>query len=331
MGTVCKENSENQVSEGVELDKGYRLLDYKVVRFIAKGAFGAVYQVDHINTLPFALKLESRSSETRNLKMEAVVLRSLLPIRSPYFCRVFFCGKAEKFNFLIMTLVGKNLSELRANCPNRKFSRRTGLQIGIQMINAIQQLHSIGFIHRDIKPANFCINLDNPHQLVMVDFGMCRKYLNDGGTQLRHPRWSVHGFRGTVRYAPLATHYGRDSCRKEDLETIFYVLVELLVGTLPWMTMEEHIHVEHSKQVARTTGLREFLSGCPKQLVHILLYIDNLRFYDAPDYALIRGLLSFALENCQHNGSFEWEEEMKMERKKDEDMRSKDESEIEDG
>lgn len=141
----------------------------------------------------------------------------------------------------------------------------------------------------------------------MVDFGMCRKYLNDGGTQLRHPRWSVHGFRGTVRYAPLATHYGRDSCRKEDLETIFYVLVELLVGTLPWMTMEEHIHVEHSKQVARTTGektalqtdkvynifsgLREFLSGCPKQLVHILLYIDNLRFYDAPDYALIRGLL----------------------------------------
>ncbi|KAF1766379.1 hypothetical protein GCK72_006336 [Caenorhabditis remanei] len=261
MGTVCKDNSENQVTEAVELRTGYRILDYKVVRFIARGAFGAVYQVDHINTLPFALKLESNNAETRNLKMEAVVLR---------------------------------------------------------------------FIHRDIKPANFCMSLENPRQLVMVDFGMCRKYVNDGG-ELRHPRWYVTGLKGTVRYAPLAAHHGRDSARKDDLESLFYVLVELLVGTLPWMTMDDPVHVEHSKQVARTVGLRDFLSGCSKQLVHILLYIDNLRFYDAPDYAMIRGLLHSALESYPHDTAFEWEEEMRSERRKSEYLRSKEEVELEDG
>uniref|UniRef100_A0A1I7TV25 non-specific serine/threonine protein kinase n=1 Tax=Caenorhabditis tropicalis TaxID=1561998 RepID=A0A1I7TV25_9PELO len=262
MGTVCKDNSENQVIESIGLANGYRILDYKVVRFIAKGAFGAVYQVNHINTLPFALKLETRNADIKNLKMDAVVLR---------------------------------------------------------------------FIHRDVKPANFCISLDNPRQLVMVDFGMCRKYVNEGGTELRHPRWFVHGFKGTVRYAPLAAHHGRDSSRKEDLESVFYVLVEMLVGTLPWMVMEETVHVEHAKQVARTSSLHEFLSGCPKQLVHILFYIDNLRFYDSPDYSLIRGLLNNALEKCSQECPYEWEEEMKQERKKSEYLRSKEEIELEDG
>lgn len=331
MGTVCKDNSENQITEMIGLANGYRILDYKVVRFIAKGAFGAVYQVDHINTLPFALKLESRNAEIRNLKMEAVVLRSLLPSRSPFFCRLYFCGRAERFNFIIMTLVGKNLNELRVNCPKQRFSRSSGINIGIQMFSAIQQLHAVGFIHRDIKPANFCISLENPRQIVMVDFGMCRRYVNEGGTELKHPRWFVHGFKGTVRYAPLAAHYGRDSSRKEDLESLFYVLVELLVGTLPWMVMEDLVHVEHAKQIARTSGLHEFLSGCPKQLVHILIYIDSLRYYDAPDYALIRGLLNSAIENCLGAGAFEWEEEMKTERKKSEYLRSKEEIELEDG
>ncbi|CAP30341.2 Protein CBG11137 [Caenorhabditis briggsae] len=262
MGTVSKDNIENQVPEAVELAAGYRILDYKVVRFIARGAFGAVYQVDHINTLPFALKIESRKAEPRNLKVEAVVLR---------------------------------------------------------------------FIHRDIKPANFCMSLENPRQLVMVDFGMCRKYVTDGGSELRHPRWYVHGFKGTLRYAPLAAHHGRESSRKEDLESVLYVLVELLVGTLPWMTMEDQIHVEHAKQIARTIGLHEFLSGCPKQLVHMLFYIDNLRFYDTPDYALLRGLLNSALENGPQDAKYEWEEEMKIERKKSEYLRSKEEVELEDG
>uniref|UniRef100_A0A1I7TV24 non-specific serine/threonine protein kinase n=1 Tax=Caenorhabditis tropicalis TaxID=1561998 RepID=A0A1I7TV24_9PELO len=331
MGTVCKDNSENQVIESIGLANGYRILDYKVVRFIAKGAFGAVYQVNHINTLPFALKLETRNADIKNLKMDAVVLRTLLPIRSPYFCRLYFCGRAERFNFIIMTLVGKNLNELRVSFPKQRFSRSSGLQLGIQMISAIQQLHSVGFIHRDVKPANFCISLDNPRQLVMVDFGMCRKYVNEGGTELRHPRWFVHGFKGTVRYAPLAAHHGRDSSRKEDLESVFYVLVEMLVGTLPWMVMEETVHVEHAKQVARTSSLHEFLSGCPKQLVHILFYIDNLRFYDSPDYSLIRGLLNNALEKCSQECPYEWEEEMKQERKKSEYLRSKEEIELEDG
>lgn len=330
MATVCKENSEHQATDAVELTTGYRILDYKVVRFIAKGAFGAVYQVDHINTLPFALKLESRKADNKNLKVEVVVLRALRDLRSPYFCRLFFCGRAEKFNFIIMTLVGKNLNELRVNYPKQKFSRNSGVQIGIQMVNVVQQLHSVGFIHRDIKPANFCISLENPRQLVMVDFGMCRKYVNDGGSELRHPRWFVHGFKGTIRYASLAAHHGRDSSRKEDLESLFYVLVELLVGTLPWMTMDDAIHVEHAKQVARTVGLSEFLSGCPKQLLHILYYIDSLRFYDAPDYAMIRGLLNSALETSPHDTVFEWEEEMKIEWKKSEYLRSREEVE-EDG
>ncbi|CAI2346245.1 unnamed protein product [Caenorhabditis sp. 36 PRJEB53466] len=329
MGTSLKDNSENQVNGAIELANGFRIVDYKVVKFIAKGAFGAVYQVDHINTLSFALKIENRKADVKNLKMEAVVLKDLAPLRSSNFCRVYFSGRAETFNFIIMTLVGKNLNELRANCAHQKFSKSTGLQTAIQVVSVVQKLHSIGYIHRDVKPANFCVSLEDARQLVMVDFGMCRKYVSNG--QLRHPRWFVRGFKGTVRYASLAAHHGRETSRKDDLESAFYLIVELLVGTLPWMTMEDPIHAEHAKQIARTTNLREFLSGCPKELIHVLMYIDSLNFYDAPDYALIRGLLNRALEKAPKESAFEWEEEMKNERKSRETLRSKEEVELEDG
>ncbi|ETN79602.1 hypothetical protein NECAME_18094, partial [Necator americanus] len=50
----------------------------------------------------------------------------------------------------------------------------------------------------------------------MLDFGMARKFIKEDGT-LRNPRARA-GFRGTVKYAPLACHVHREQCRKDDIE-----------------------------------------------------------------------------------------------------------------
>jgi tau tubulin kinase len=82
--------------------------------------------------------------------------------------------------FMVMKLLGPSLSELRKQRPNGAFSLHTTATLALQMIRAIQSLHSHGYIHRDIKPANFC--MDGEKRVVMIDFGLSRRFLNPDGS-----------------------------------------------------------------------------------------------------------------------------------------------------
>lgn len=67
-------------------------------------------------------------------------------------CKFYGCGRNDKFNYLVMTLQGKNLADLRRESPKQSFSLSTAIRIGSQILKAIKEIHSIGFLHRDIKP-----------------------------------------------------------------------------------------------------------------------------------------------------------------------------------
>lgn len=67
-----------------------------------------------------------------------------------------------------MSLQGKNLADLRRESPRQSFSLSTAIRIGIQILTAIREIHSIGFLHRDIKPVslNFTTSGSNySHQM----------------------------------------------------------------------------------------------------------------------------------------------------------------------
>lgn len=67
-------------------------------------------------------------------------------------CRFIGCGRNDRFNYVVMQLQGKNLAELRRAQPRGAFSLSTTLRLGIQILRAIESIHSVGFLHRDIKP-----------------------------------------------------------------------------------------------------------------------------------------------------------------------------------
>ena len=67
-------------------------------------------------------------------------------------CRFIGCGQNERFGYVVMTLQGKNLAELRRSQPKMCFSVSTTVRLAVQLITAIESIHSIGFLHRDIKP-----------------------------------------------------------------------------------------------------------------------------------------------------------------------------------
>lgn len=77
-----------------------------------------------------------------------------------------------------MAILGPNLQQLFDFCEN-KFSLKTVLIIGMQMIQRLEFLHSNNFIHRDMKPENILIGqLRRKQDIIhLIDFGLVKRYL----------------------------------------------------------------------------------------------------------------------------------------------------------
>ena len=129
-----------------------------------------------------------------------------------------------------MSLQGRNLADLRRSQPKGSFSTHTTMRLLAQMIQAIENVHDIGFLHRDIKPSNFAMGAknDNKRKVYILDFGLARQYTTPSG-ELRQAR-ATAGFRGTVRYASLNAHNNKEMGRHDDLWSLFYMVVEFITG-----------------------------------------------------------------------------------------------------
>jgi tau tubulin kinase len=243
----------------------------------------------------YALKLEDLNADVKLLQMEVLVLNELQARRGRHFCKIEDRGRIRNFNYVVMTMVGKSLHDLRKARQSQHFTLGTAIGCGIQCLEAIEDLHKCGYLHRDIKPANYTIGREENRELrkvYILDFGMARKYVNEQNI-MRRPRDRA-GFRGTVRYAPIGSHDQRDLCRKDDVESWFYTLIELTNGFLPWKNVQERGAVgEFKKRVRREPLL--LLKDCPSEYLEIMRHFDTLNFYDRPNYELIYSLLRSAL------------------------------------
>ncbi|VDK23554.1 unnamed protein product [Anisakis simplex] len=139
---------------------------WKIKMKIGGGGFGEIYEANDIqnHNERVAVKVESSKATKQVLKMEVAVLRRLQGKR--HACKFYGCGRNEKFNYLVMSLQGKNLADLRRESPRQCFSLSTAIRIGIQILAAIREIHSIGFLHRDIKPVSYFANTSSSHSSV---------------------------------------------------------------------------------------------------------------------------------------------------------------------
>ena len=108
---------------------------------------------------------------------------------------------------MIFELLGPSLADLQAYNGGR-FSLKTTLLIADQILQRVEDLHSINFIHRDIKPENFCIGIGyNKDTIYMLDFGLAKRF-SDPRTGLHIKYQSSRALTGTVRYVSINSHLG---------------------------------------------------------------------------------------------------------------------------
>lgn len=288
---------------------------YTIGPQIGQGAFGKIFAARDSETgLLYAIKNESAAAERKTLAFETKILRRIQD--SPYFPRLFDSGEMNSLDWIAMELVGPSLSSILKHNESHKLSLSSGIRCGRHVLRAIQSLHSLGFIHRDIKPANVLIRLSrqsNIPPICLIDFGLCRVYLDQRTKQHEKPRQRT-GFRGTKTYASLNAHSGNDLSRRDDLTSWFYFLLDTLTGSLPWKGVSSNVDVAVLKN---RFDVREAVNDLAPSLYDIWCHITSLQFEDDPDYdMMVRILDDICLQNNFHEDDpYDWAEYMDKYRK----------------
>ena len=267
---------------------------FELLRKIGEGSFGIVYLAMNVRTMELvAIKLEPLSNPALFLKTEAIYLFMLKDVGIP---KLKGFGKNRKYNILVETLLGDSLSSLMKKY-NMHMPLKDTLMIAIQVIERLEYLHSKFLIHRDIKPENFLIGYDDPYIIYLIDFGLCKKYRSTRTGN--HIKFSVlKRTTGTPIYASVSIMKGNQVSRRDDFESIAYMLIYLMKGILPWSLVKGKTKAEKFRKIYQMKILctpEKLCEGLPNEIMEFLIYCKNLHFEEEPKYEYCYSLFNRAL------------------------------------
>lgn len=283
---------------------------YRMEDRLGGGAFGEVYKGRDIKSGRLvAFKMEVSKDVVRShLNLEHKIYRRFnecpVTVGIP---QVYYCGKVGDYTVLIMELLGPCLEELFTLC-HRKFSVKTVCMLGLQIVERLQYTHSCGYLHRDIKPENFVMGLGpSSHIVYIIDVGLAKAWRDSSGRHI--PFADGKSLTGTARYVSINTHEGYQQSRRDDLESVTYLLMYFLRGSLPWQGLKSpksDVRYERICHVKKTTSPEKLAEGLPPQFGTLVRYARELEFHQEPNYNYCTQLIFDAMGNADVDYRYQW-------------------------
>lgn len=292
---------------------------FRIEHKIGGGNNGDIFQGTDIHTGEVvAIKLERVRRYRKHLICERVsklinaydicyiyvmVTTSLLHAFQDGFAKLKWYGAEGDYYILIIDLLGPNLHELFASF-DRKFTLKTVLTLADQLITRFEILHSISYTHGSVKPENFAIGCGVYRNICyMIDFGRSKKYQD--ARSCRHIEKNENSVRHKGAFASINAGLGLPYSRRDDMQSLGYMLLYFLRGSLPWSTASLASEALHLKQ---TISVDELCEGNPAEFKDYLAHVESLAFEDRPDYEYMRGLFKavFIRSDFEDDGVFDW-------------------------
>ena len=302
--------------------------NFVVFKPFSQGSYGVIYHCISLrDSAELAVKKEEKSitsfSSNKNilknsqLYTEAKIYKTLLKIYEKELSgkvkipqekilgvpKFYGMGETDEYYYLIIELLGPNLNELYRFCKN-KFSITSICLIALQIINRLEYLHANNYIHRDIKPENFIIgNKKTSNIIYLIDFGLSKKYKYIKNGQHIPYKEGKKYLIGTARYASVNAHNGIELSRRDDLESLSYLLIYLSKGNLPWIGVkndkENNINkYQKINEIKCKISTEVLCYGLPDEFGEFLNYCKRLKFEDKPNYDYLRNLFLRCLINA---------------------------------
>eukprot|EP00659_Diplonema_papillatum_P008302 gene8302-12815_t len=256
---------------------------YTITGRLGCGTYGEVYKALYVsNGVSVAIKVAKKEIGILQIKSESKAYahcRARCPdIRLP---KLHWAGPCNGSHVMIMEVLGDDIDCLLQRC-NGRFSGRTVAAVAAEMLELLHTLHMrVGCIHRDVKPANFALK---DRSLYLLDLGFARTWSHPNGKHIEFSQ-SPSRFMGTPRFASFRSHFGEQSSRRDDLESLGYSLLYMLTGTLPWISLNSSVEVAACKQ--RLSADPSALSNQNWFLSEYFARTFALGFEEEPDYAAL--------------------------------------------
>jgi serine/threonine protein kinase len=259
---------------------------YMLLERLGAGAYGSIYKGQNVRSKEFvAVKVEAIQESLHLLKNEAKIYHYLNgAVGIP---QVRWYGKDERNYYMVLNLLGPSLQDILHK--HGRFSLSFTLKIGIKLLNILKTIHDKGLVHRDIKPDNFLFGLNQMNELYLIDFGFCKTQ----STQSEPKRTS--SLIGSNNYASLMAHQRVELSRRDDMESLCYVLFSLYYGKLPWANTSN----ENEIQALKRQILQERRE--PTILLDLLRSVRTMEFDEKPNYYLLLDGFKREIETLSEN------------------------------
>ena len=272
---------------------------YKINKKIGIGTNSIIFSGTNINNQELvAIKIQEKCLAylNENIEKEAYYLLELKGYGIP---KIISFGHSGKYNILIEELLGKSLEYLfklnKNKEPNIKL--KDMIITGIQLIDRIEYIHSKNLLHLDIKPSNFLVGYKDPFLIYIIDFGLSKKY-KSSRTGKHIPFSKQKYFSGNLKFSSVNNMKGIIPSRRDDLESLGYMLIYLYKNKLPW----EDIDSNNLRDVAYKLfdikalfPINDLCKDLPYEMTEYMIYTKSLKFDEKPNYSYLRKLFEIML------------------------------------
>jgi serine/threonine protein kinase len=150
------------------------------------------------------------------------------------------------------------------------------LYLCLSKLSILESLHDQHYVHLDVKPDNFALGIGElSNQVFLIDFRLAQLF-HDPATHSHTMEINGSSTIGTIHYSSINCHLGLTPSRRDDLESLIYVIVYLVKGSLPWqgVTVQPgQIHQDEVLRVKLATTVKALCEGLPQPFVEFIEHI----------------------------------------------------------
>jgi serine/threonine protein kinase len=267
----------------------------QVMKALGQGSFGAVFQAKWVaaNQL-VALKIELPQAVSKCVVGNAP--KGYLTIEHEWrmmsamngtegFPEVYTHNFKGKYKYYVMQLLGKSLSAVRKSYPSRKIDTRSLISYGRQMLRRIEALHKRDALMYDIHLGNFLVKGD---RVYVIDLGMAIPFRYMDGQHVHYSDSPISNDCKNAYYSTKHDVSGLQVSRRDDLERLLYVLVDLNTNNLPWSGLKEWDDIQRKKLNSTSADI---CTGSASWLKPAFDYVFSIPFTEEPNYNLLHLIL----------------------------------------